>query len=512
MVKITFEQKVYQVNKDETILDTMLRMGVNHPFSCRGGLCHLCIMRTDDQSAIPDKAHQDLNHTLIKKGYFLPCICKPTTDLVIKSPRKADLLGRVTVHSKELLTDNILRLLLIPATPLYYHAGQYMNLWRADGLARSYSLASVPSQDEFLEFHIKRQPKGKLSNWLFDKLPLGTQLEIQGPQGECYYHQQKHQHKKLLLIGTGTGLAPLMGLLRDALSSGHQKDIYLYHSTLKQADLYQHEKLTSLVKKHPHFHYMACSQEVTNEKDIDNRHIIEIISDLDVDLEQYTVFLCGTPDIVNTLNQNLIQAGANKADIYLDAFTSSSKKENITKTPYPEIIPEIWEALKDGVLLKEILHDFYTQVYADKKLAPFFEGVEKDHVIGKQYSFLYKVFTGQDVYFGEDMRNAHHWMVISDELFDYRENLLETVIRAHNFPEHLIAPWRKTSEHYRANIVKSEPFNRVIDGVELETEKFEELVLDSGGICDNCQGEVQPGETIRYHVRMGKIFCQDCGF
>lgn len=172
--------------------------------------------------------------------------------------------------------------------------------------------------------------------------------------------------------------------------------------------------------------------------------------------------------------------------------------------------PEMWKALKDGQLLNDILEDFYTQVFTDSQLAPFFEDATKQRAIEKQYLFLKGIFTGEKCYFGERPRNAHHWMVISDELFDYREKLMEDTLRKHNLAEPLIKQWIAVDEIYRKQIVKSEPFGKKVGGIEIPVEGYDVDVLTVGSLCDVCETELFPGDKITYHVRTGKVFCSNC--
>jgi truncated hemoglobin YjbI len=172
--------------------------------------------------------------------------------------------------------------------------------------------------------------------------------------------------------------------------------------------------------------------------------------------------------------------------------------------------PEMWAALKEGELLNDILDDFYTQVYVDPQLAHFFKDSTKQRAIEKQYLFLKGIFTGTKCYFGERPRNAHHWMVISNELFDYREKLMEETLRKHHLSEDLIQQWRAVEEIYRMQIVKSEAFGKKVGGVEIPAEGYEEDTLTVGSLCDICNKELAPGSKISYHVRTGKVFCADC--
>jgi truncated hemoglobin YjbI len=172
--------------------------------------------------------------------------------------------------------------------------------------------------------------------------------------------------------------------------------------------------------------------------------------------------------------------------------------------------PRMWEALDRGRRLREVLVDFYTRVYADPRLSPFFEGVTKDRAIDKQYSFLAQIFTGEPLYFGERPRNAHHWMVISEELFDYRESLMEACLRRAGLDAERIREWRAVEEIFRKQIVKALPVPKKIRGVELPLEGYDTLLLEVSCLCDGCQGPMEAGTRASYHVRTGRAFCQSC--
>lgn len=172
--------------------------------------------------------------------------------------------------------------------------------------------------------------------------------------------------------------------------------------------------------------------------------------------------------------------------------------------------PELWNALGQGEKLTEILQDFYARVFSDPKLNTFFDGVTKQRVIEKQYNFLYEILTGEPVYFGERPRNAHHWMVISDELFDYREQVLAEVARQHGLSDASIAQWRTLNEAFRKQIVKTRPFPKKMGGVIFPLEGYETLTLTVGSMCDDCLGEMAEGHRATYHVRTGKTYCDTC--
>ncbi|PHQ23634.1 hypothetical protein CLH62_20355 [Marinobacter guineae] len=172
--------------------------------------------------------------------------------------------------------------------------------------------------------------------------------------------------------------------------------------------------------------------------------------------------------------------------------------------------PEMWEALENGRVLSAILDDFYTAAFSDERLSPFFHDVTRQRAQEKQYLFLRKKFTGEKVYFGDRPRNAHHWMVISNDLFDYREALMVDCLKRHGLPDHLVARWVALENSFRPDIVKDKPWNRKIGDMEIPVSGFGEITLDIGSICDSCGSEIAQGETVRYQLRLGTLYCPDC--
>lgn len=172
--------------------------------------------------------------------------------------------------------------------------------------------------------------------------------------------------------------------------------------------------------------------------------------------------------------------------------------------------PGMWEALDKGVRLGKILDEFYSLVFEDPKLSPFFESSTQQRARDKVYLFMKAIFTGEKCYFGERPRNAHNWMVISNELFDYRSKLLEGVLRQNGLTDERVKQWLAVDDVYRKQIVKSTPLAKKIDGVELPTEGYQSDIVEIGTICDACEGSIDAGSKISYHLRTGKTYCTNC--
>ena len=515
---LKYQDRTLSTRDGESVLDTLLRQGISIPFSCRNGICHVCLQRCV-QGTVPPAAQHGLKSALRDQGYFMACKCIPQTDMEIVPP--TELYSTTLVHSKEMLAADLCKLLLEPPSTFAYRAGQFINLRRADGLVRSYSLASLPAEDYFLEIHVQRKDGGIMSNWILDELNAGDELDIQNASGECYYRDDARDHP-LLLVGTDSGLAPLFGIIRDALHHRHQEAIHLYHGGSDTDRFYLREELRKLEQQHANFHYYECIPD--NPAPPDGAlagHAHKVAFARHPDLRGWQVYLAGRTEMVDSGELLAAKHGALPASIHSDAFAlrdlRKTGRDGTASTPakgdaakYPPPDPELWAALGEGTLLMAVIQDFYGRVFKDERMSSFFHGVTMQRSIEKQFLFMRQILTGEKIYFGERPRNAHHWMVISDELFDYRANIMLSCLREHGLAEPMVQRFHAIEEFYRCDIVKSAPFPRRMGDIELPLEGFNELVLDVGTLCDSCEREVAANEKVIYHVRLGKIYCSDC--
>ena len=321
MYKLTIEEQTYTCQPDETVLDVLLRENVNISYACKKGTCHSCMVRSPNTPP-PELAQVGLKSTLKKRNHFLACLCHPEQDMVIKLPDQSEFYSEGTVVVHEMLNRNTLLLIVTFKDAFEFSAGQFVNLQRADGLTRSYSIANIPQDSNTLEFHIRHLEGGKFSTWLRHELKAGDTIAVSEARGHCFYLPER-QEQGILLVGTGTGLAPLAGILTDALRHGHSGSIYLFHGSRDLEDLYRIEEIHQLAQQHPNFHYIPCLSGKRVPDGFSHGRANDVALTTLNDLKGWRVFLCGHPDMVNQMKIMAFLKGAALTDIYADAFLSS---------------------------------------------------------------------------------------------------------------------------------------------------------------------------------------------
>lgn len=508
MHEVEYEGTSYTVRDGETILRALLRQGARLNYSCGKGSCHTCLSRLVSGRV---ETVREVDPALADSGHFLPCISLPLERVVLGPPELEKLANPAEVVGRRLLADDILELDLAPSGLLVYEPGQHVHLANLEGLSRPYSITTLPDEDFLLRVHVRRIRGGAMSNWLFEHARPGVELRLRGPCGSCSYSRDL-RGRPLLLLATGTGAGAMAAIARAALQAGHGAPVVLYHGGRRRTDLYLHETLLDLRRQHADFSYIPClSQEDGSEGIRHGRITAHAFDDLP-DLSGWEVFLCGHPAMVEQARCQALVNGVRRDRVHADPFDFANAQpvDDATRIAAIPADPELWSALGHGPGLTAILRDFYGRVFADPRLSPFFRGLDRDQVAARQYGFLADLISGRREYFGLNPFNAHHLMVIPDELFDYRESLFERVLRDHGLPEHLVRRFLALHERFRTSIVKSEPLPMRVKGLEIPLRRDSMERLDFDTICDSCHGEITAGTPARYHDLTGTLHCPQC--
>lgn len=318
MPRITYGGQSYDAG-EKSVLDSLTAQGVHIPHSCRSGVCQTCMMQAIHGKPTP-RSQEGIKPTLVEQNYFLACSCHPQEDMEVVLPANGIVRLDGKISGIQLLTVDILGIRIKPAQPFTYRAGQYINLFKDENTSRCYSLASVHALDEELFLNVRRVPGGVVSNWIASTLREGDSVTISEAIGDCFYTPGKPE-QDILLIGTGSGLAPLYGIVRDALQKGHRGQIVLYHGNYSADGFYLVDELKSLEREHPNFNYLACVSEPTAHLNgYRQGMVLQVALQDHPDLGGWRVFLCGHPEMVKAAKRETYLAGAAIQDIYADPF------------------------------------------------------------------------------------------------------------------------------------------------------------------------------------------------
>lgn len=504
-----YEGRDYTAGPGESLLQALLRQGAELPHSCRRGSCHTCVIKVEQGTV---GLSRRIDPALVAAGCTLACVARPSGDaLRLRRVRADELSVEATLLNRRALSAGVYALDIAPMRELDYRAGQYVQVHGPDGQLRPYSIANVAHSNFYLTLHVRRIAGGRVSQWLCDSVQPGARLRLSGPYGSgCY--DVSMRDRPLRLLATGSGVGALAALAAEALQDGHRADIVLYHGVRDAGELYLHRELLHLQHCEERFRYVPCVSGGGELPEGARRgRVIEAAfgQPLPRDAE---LFLCGLPRMVEDARYRARLTGVPALQVHADPFEfahppAPRDAEKLAAIP-PN--PALWAALEQGPGLTRILQDFYAEVFADPRLAPYFHHVSADRAARKQYEFLASLFTGSGEYFGLNPFNAHHWMVISDELFDYRETMFERVLHRHGLAPDLIDGWLALHELFRAEIVKQQARGIISNGVEqpLRTQSVEHLDIDA--VCDACGAEIPAGQPSRYLFRIGQLQCAAC--
>ncbi len=501
---VEFEGKKYTVSDGQTALDAMLRGGANLFFSCRKGSCRSCMLEA--VSGDPgEAAYARLPDDLRDLGFFLPCVATDPDQVVSRTPDLSRWVMRAGLAGRSWLTEGVLRVLLEPEQVLDWRPGQYISLRHPSGAVRSYSIASHPG-DYYVELHIRVYPDGAVSPWLAEGLEIGDLVEFTGPVGSCYYSDDLAD-LPLVMLATGTGAGAILGIARETLRRDPAHEIHLYHGSATEAGLYLQSEFAALAAAHPN----ARATCLASRERANTRATEQMLSD-HPDLQNKALFLCGNANMVEAARIGAVERGIELARIFADPFEPPTPyaPQDIAKIAAFPPSPEMWAALDEGAMLTRILTDFYDRVFEDPRLAPFFYKVTKQRLIEKQFAFTRDLLLGKSDYFGERPFNSHHWMIISDALFDYREQVFFEVVRAHGLPEKFVRVWAGLNERFRREIVKSTERGQIMDGKEHFRNAKTREAISVDTLCDSCNNEIKAGETVLLLQRTGEVFCEAC--
>lgn len=203
--------------------------------------------------------------------------------------------------------------------PVDFKPGQFFMMEVVDELGkanRSYSVASEPGKEEGFSLCVKLIPNGRGSK-LLEELPIGGTINVMAPFGFFFLRETP---KDIVMIATGTGLAPFMSMLPVLFESGHSGLIALIFGVRHEEDLFYVDQLREWEKAHSNFKAMITLSQPTDSWTGAKGRVTDHLADLNP--ENVQVYICGNGDMVKSIKTMLDEKGVPKTDIHLEQFTT----------------------------------------------------------------------------------------------------------------------------------------------------------------------------------------------
>lgn len=298
----------WSVPSGSNLLDALNGAGLRVPYSCRAGSCHACLVHCL-QGEVENAAPDALSPERLAAGWRLACQCRVVDELTLElfDPARDGLPAKVVAC--DWLSPTVLRLRLQPEKPLRYSAGQHLVLWTAACVARPYSLASLPGEEAWLEFHLDCRQPGAFSD-AARQLQPGDSLRLGELRGGALHYDPDWQTHPLWLLAAGTGLAPLWGILREALRQQHVGPIRVLHVAHDSGEHYLAEALRALAAAHPQLQVELVTAT----------ELAAVLAELKLVSRQTRALLCGSPASVESFARRLYLAGVPRNQVLADIF------------------------------------------------------------------------------------------------------------------------------------------------------------------------------------------------
>jgi glycine betaine catabolism B len=229
------------------------------------------------------------------------------------------LLSRTQEQTRDSRT---LRFLLPQGNGFHPRPGQFLTFnWVLDGkrVARSYSICSSPLQKGYLEITVKRTESGCVSPFLNERVNVGLTVEAWGPSGQFCFDESQHQ--RAILIAGGSGISPMMSMLRYIDDLGLTTDVTLLYFVRTPRDIMFANELAQLQASIRNFRYLVVPTRADSNWKGPSGHLTwELLTGNVTHLDSCAFFLCGPAGLMESARNILHSLNVPNTRILQESF------------------------------------------------------------------------------------------------------------------------------------------------------------------------------------------------
>ena len=321
-----------------TVLQAAQQAGMILPSLCQSGSCGSCVARVSDGEFLLGSHSEQALGRRAPPGTTLLCRTYPRSDCTIELPYESSRIGDslpavrdATIARLEPVAHATVRLdlSLAPAADgspgAEFDAGQVVALqlpgrpWK-----RVYSLANTANWEGSLELYIRLQPHGLFSTYLTEQASAGDALIVHGPQGAFGLHENGIRPR--WFVGGGTGIAPLLSMLRRMAEWGDPQPTRLYAGFNDEDEVFGTDVFDELNAGLPDFKAEICLWKPTTGGDCSGyvgTPVDALTRDLPDEHEAPDVYVCGPPALIDAATDALSAHGVPATQIYSKRITAN---------------------------------------------------------------------------------------------------------------------------------------------------------------------------------------------
>lgn len=326
-VALAFEDGVTRfVNcrEDQSVADASYRSRINIPVDCSDGACGTCKAFCESGDYEGGSYIEDaLSDDEAQEGYLLACQAKPRSDMVVQIPttsavaKTAAATHRGRVAGLDRLSPTTVRLTveIDERDKLAFLPGQYVNIAvPGTDVTRSYSFSSAPDDDE-LSFLIKLTPGGMMSEWLDGRAGVGDEVTFTGPHGSFFLRESDNP---LLLLAGGTGLAPILSIMRTLRAQGSERPAHLVYGATTDDDVVELETVRELAGEIGLSWDYCVADPATSAPN--QGYVTSLFGAEHLHDGTGAVYLCGPPAMVEAVRGDLRERELDPSGFYYEKF------------------------------------------------------------------------------------------------------------------------------------------------------------------------------------------------
>jgi Na+-transporting NADH:ubiquinone oxidoreductase subunit F len=326
-------EKELVVEGGNPLLFSLMEEGIFIPSACGGkGTCAYCKVKVlEGGGPILPTETPYLTEEEQAENIRLSCQVKVRNDLVIELPVELFLIKEYKVKVERIVDvtpfiKSVSLKILTPKEGISFKPGQYIQLevpkFKLSKVPeyRAFSMSSSSKESHSVELYVGQVEKGVVSTYIHNYLKEAEELIMRGPFGDFYFHDSE---RNILLIATGTGLAPILSILRHIQSEKIQRKTTLFFGTRVQEDLYCVEKLREMEKQLPSFTFIPTLSRESEATQWEGKRgrVTDLIEDLIPEGANYDVYICGNPHMVDSCTDLLLEKGIPEDQLYFDKFS-----------------------------------------------------------------------------------------------------------------------------------------------------------------------------------------------